>query len=168
MIEEGALHAPEENGDGWIPLKEAARRLGISLTTARRWIKDGKLPAELRPGAYGDQYMVPERAVDTAQQIHDVVKVDRQADLVAFAQALEGYLSRRDAALVGALESDREAVTTELARVRAELEATRQQVAAATLERDRRAEERDRRLLEAIRALQAERRRGFWGRLVNR
>lgn len=160
---------PSEPGMGdWIPLKEAASRLGVSLTTARRWVKDGKLAAELRPGAYGDQYMVPLRAVDTAQEIHDVVKVDRQADLVAFAQALEGYLSRRDAALVGALESDREAVSTELGRIRAELEATRQQIAAATIERDRRAEERDRRLLETIRSIQEERRRGFWGRLVSR
>ena len=38
--------------DEWFTLERAARHLGVSSRTLRRWIKSGKLDAELQPGGY--------------------------------------------------------------------------------------------------------------------
>ena len=50
--------------DDHIDIHAASQRLGISTRTARRWIKDGTLPAELRPGRYGPTYWLPVAAID--------------------------------------------------------------------------------------------------------
>ncbi|RDV80419.1 helix-turn-helix domain-containing protein [Ammonifex thiophilus] len=42
-----------------LSLKEAAEVLGISLSTARRWVKTGRLNATLREGPYGPEYVIP-------------------------------------------------------------------------------------------------------------
>jgi excisionase family DNA binding protein len=52
--------------DLWLTLKDAATRLGISPRTARRWVKEGRLQAELRPGPYGETYYVAAVALDQA------------------------------------------------------------------------------------------------------
>jgi excisionase family DNA binding protein len=38
--------------DEWFSLDKAAKHLGVSTRTLRRWIHAGKLQAELRPGPY--------------------------------------------------------------------------------------------------------------------
>lgn len=43
-----------------LPLREAARRAGLSLPTLRRRIRSGRLRAVLRRGPFGDQWEVPE------------------------------------------------------------------------------------------------------------
>ncbi|MDQ2741006.1 MAG: helix-turn-helix domain-containing protein [Chloroflexota bacterium] len=53
----------------WLTLPEAARQLGVSARTVRRWIHDGKLHAELRPGPYGQQYLVPLQALPAARML---------------------------------------------------------------------------------------------------
>lgn len=89
----------------WLTLPDAAQQLGISPRTIRRWIKEGKVRAELRPGPYGQQYYVPATQIHTAQELTDVVRVDRQVDLADLARAMDGYLSERESALVTALEA---------------------------------------------------------------
>src|SRR5438094_939316 len=42
----------------WLSLSEAAERLGVSIHTARRWARDGKLRAEQHKGAHGTEYRV--------------------------------------------------------------------------------------------------------------
>ena len=49
--------------DDHIDIHDAARRLGISVRTARRWIKAGALPAQLRGGRHGLTYAIPLAAV---------------------------------------------------------------------------------------------------------
>jgi MerR family copper efflux transcriptional regulator len=41
-----------------LSIKEAASVIGVSPKTVRRFIKDGKVPAELRAGKYGKEYRI--------------------------------------------------------------------------------------------------------------
>ncbi len=51
-----------------LSLKEAAEALGISLTTARRWVKTGRLRATIREGPYGPEYVVTQEEVARARR----------------------------------------------------------------------------------------------------
>jgi excisionase family DNA binding protein len=117
-----------------LSVSEAAQRLGVAEKTVRRWIKAGKLPARLVEGPYGPTYRVPAEAIQTAQQIVDVVRVERPTDpqtlALAIVQGLSTALEKREAAEQKALEDLQKA-----------LEAQQQQTAAA-LERLAREQER--------------------------
>ncbi len=47
----------------WLTLNDAASHFGVSAYTIRRWIREGRLPAEKRPSRYGDQFFVPSSAL---------------------------------------------------------------------------------------------------------
>ncbi len=115
----------------WLTLPDAAQQLGISPRTIRRWIKEGKVRAELRPGPYGQQYYVPATQIHTAQEVHDVVRVDRQIELADLARALDGYLSERESALVAALETLHVTVSQAAQRQEERETALRQEFSAA-------------------------------------
>lgn len=89
----------------WVPFSEAAKQLGLSETTLRRRIKDGSIRAEKRQGPYGQQWFVDPTAIQTAQDIHDVVRVDRSYDLTALASVVSEYLARRDTEVVQRLNT---------------------------------------------------------------
>src|SRR5438067_5462948 len=63
-----------------LTIKEAADQLGVSEKTVRRWIKSGKLHAELVDTEFHRQYCVSTQDVQTANQVLDVVKVERPTD----------------------------------------------------------------------------------------
>ena len=75
-----------------VSVAEAAQRLGVHEKTLRRWIRTGRIPADLVDGPYGPQYHVPVSALSSAQQVLDVVKVERPTDprtlALAVAQAV--------------------------------------------------------------------------------
>jgi hypothetical protein len=50
--------------NGWMTLAAAAERLGVSPWEARRWVRDGRLHAELRRGPDGSHYYVPTPQLD--------------------------------------------------------------------------------------------------------
>lgn len=52
----------------WFTLPDAAKQLGVSPRTARRWVKEGRLRAELRPGPYGQTYFVSADALTLATE----------------------------------------------------------------------------------------------------
>lgn len=52
-----------ESGGGYT-LREAGDRLGLSPRQVRRYVTDGRLPASLRPGPHGTEYVIPESALD--------------------------------------------------------------------------------------------------------
>ena len=104
--------------EGYLTIKEAARRLGISERTVRRRIKDGSLPAELKQGDYGQQYFIPADVIETAQVITDVVEVKKVHDGQALSMAIVRAMEERDKALEGELIAMRE----ELAATREALE----------------------------------------------
>ena len=89
----------------WLTLERAAKHLGVSVRTLRRWIHAGKLQAELRPGPYGQQYLVPRTQLDAIQVVRDVERAERQAERDALPRVLDEYLSRRDDALAQALDA---------------------------------------------------------------
>ena len=115
----------------WLTLPEAAAQLGISPRTVRRWIKEGKLRAELRSGPYGQQYYVSAEQVTTAQELHDVVRVERPVELAELARALDGYLGEREGALIAALEALHAEVRQAAQRQEARERALSQEFAAA-------------------------------------
>lgn len=132
---------------GYLTIKEAAERLGVSDRTVRRRIKDGSLPAKLKMGQYGQQYFIPVNAIDTAQTITDVVEVKRVHD----AQALS-------LAIVQALEEQNKAFTDELEAMKKEVAASRQEITALREE----LKQRDEKLLELVKA----EKQPWWKRLL--
>ncbi len=60
-------------------LREAADRTSRSITTLRRYIRNGKLDAELRDGRYGPEYFVSEDGL-VAAGLHSPVTDDENAD----------------------------------------------------------------------------------------
>ncbi len=113
------------SGD-WLTLPEAAARLGISVSTARRWIRESKLQATKQPGPYGLEYRIPLSEVTTAQEVKEVVQVQHPVELAHVAAVLERHLTERD----GALRSELQSLRTELLdALRTEVrEGVRQQV----------------------------------------
>mgnify|MGYP001172747165 CR=1 FL=1 len=63
-------HAPgstDFDGSEWLTLPAVARHFGVSTHTIRRWIHDGRLPAEKRVGRFGEQFFVPSAALERAR-----------------------------------------------------------------------------------------------------
>ncbi|MGO0123595.1 helix-turn-helix domain-containing protein [Desulfothermobacter acidiphilus] len=144
------------DSDQGLPLKEAAQAFGVSEKTLRRWIRAGRIPARLVDGPYGQEYRIPKEVVNTAQQVVEVVKVERPADPGQLAMAVSSALSR-------VLEERNRRFAEELTEIRQQL--------AELLEMQRKAaereEERIRRLEEVLSELRSRKRRPwwkFWGR----
>lgn len=89
----------------WLSLEQASRHLGVSVRTLRRWIHSGKLSAELRPGPYGKQYLVPLQGLDSVEIVRDVERAERQEEREAIPKVVESYLERRESALASTMES---------------------------------------------------------------
>lgn len=168
-----------------LTVKESAAALGVSEKTIRRRIQSGEIPAELIPGPYGDQYAIPEEAINTAQHVLEVVQVERPTDprtlALAIGQAVEDVVSRRTAAL----ESEIKALREQLSEVVAALDSpgvdqsilqtakenavqaklTAFEAVEAIREEKITAAARERRLLEALERLREERRPRPWWRI---
>ena len=61
MVVQEPLELPRS---GWLPLSVAAERLNVTAWEARRWVREGRLHAELRRGPTGSHYYVPAPQVD--------------------------------------------------------------------------------------------------------
>ncbi len=93
-------------------ISEAADLLGLSTKTIRRRIKQGEIPATLEAGPYGDQYIIPAAAIDTAQEIIDVVQVHRPTDATTLALIITQALDERDKGLQDEIAQLRQQVET--------------------------------------------------------
>ena len=82
-----------------LTIVEAARKLGVSSRTVRRFIKSGKIQAELVPGTFGEQYRIsylpPElhqskpmdnTPVHTPIQVLDIIRELQEKNLALAAQ----------------------------------------------------------------------------------
>ena len=86
-----------------ITIAQAAKRLGVSSRTVRRFIKSGKIRAQLVPGIYGDEYRISELPpqlgkqgpldnnhgqtyVHTPEQLIDIVRELQEKNLALAAQ----------------------------------------------------------------------------------
>lgn len=80
-------------------LREAAERTSRSITTLRRYIRSGKLQAELRDGRYGPEYFVGEEelmaaGLDASAYVDDR-DVDGQGDSRALARIVQDSVPLR-------------------------------------------------------------------------
>ena len=86
------------SGQGFT-ISEAARELGVSSRTVRRFIKSGKLGAKLVPGTFGEEYRIltlpPElyktkpvdiTLVQTPGQVMDIIRELQEKNLALAAQ----------------------------------------------------------------------------------
>lgn len=144
-----------------LTLKEAAQHFGVSVQTIRRWIKDGKLQAELRESPYGQQYYIPAYQIKTVAEIQDVVRVDHTADIASLTNVVERFMSEREQALLQALESVQNEIKESIQRseqrekeMMKEIAATREENKNLHNELKERLEQRDKALMETLRALQ--------------
>ncbi len=85
--------------DRYLSIAEAAERLGKSTRTVRRWIQQGKLKAELQPGPYGEEYRIPAEVITTAQEVTEVVKIEKPASSQDLALAIAKTIEQRDKGL---------------------------------------------------------------------
>lgn len=126
-------------------IAEAAELLGLSRKTVRRRIHRGELPAAMEEGPYGPEYRIPAEAINTAQQIIDVVKVER-TDPRTLALAIVQALDERDQGL-----------QEEIAQLRRQVEELTEAL-----------EDRDQQLVEQLRGVLDEKQKSkssWWQRL---
>jgi MerR family copper efflux transcriptional regulator len=82
-----------------LTIAQAARSLGVSARTVRRYIKSGKIDAELVPGPFGYEYRILELPVDlhkkepldntayqTPVQVIDIIRELQEKNLALAAQ----------------------------------------------------------------------------------
>jgi excisionase family DNA binding protein len=139
----------------WLTLSEAAERLGISVQTARRWARDGKLPAEQQPGARGTEFRVRADALPTlpAAPLPSADAVELAASLASLRTELRAATSEQ-AAREATLRTELEKTRTELGAALEALRQTRETVA----DLHRQLEDRDKQLEAKTRALVSARR----------
>lgn len=130
----------------WVSLAEAAAELEVAPRTVRRWIHCQKLPAELRPGSHGPQYVLPVESVRRLRNSRAALQPAPRWTIDDVVAVLAPYLDARDRAL---LEQQR-ALLDELRCAREQLE----QLCADLWQADR--------VLQQIGADLAERQRAMW------
>jgi len=82
-----------------LTIAQAAKELGVSTRTVRRFIKSGKIDAELVPGPFGQEYRILELPVDlhkkkpldntayqTPVQVIDIIRELQEKNLALAAQ----------------------------------------------------------------------------------
>lgn len=87
-----------------LSLHAAAQQLGVSDKTLRRWIRAGKIPAQQEKGPYGVAWRIPHTAIQTAQQVIDVVPVDRAIDPRTLGMVIAQAVAQETRPLVATIE----------------------------------------------------------------
>lgn len=94
----------------WLRIDAVAHRLGVSPRVARRWIREGKVHAELRLAQGGLEYHLPEGQIETAVELRDALHDPEHGTTPG--EALDGYLTSHDGNVVRLLEDLRERLAT--------------------------------------------------------
>lgn len=127
----------------FLSIEKFSEQLGVSPATVRRRIKKGELKAVKRPGPYGEQYFIPTSEVTAAQEITDVVPVDKRLTV----QELAHFINL-------AIRKENEDLHQEIKELRQELVNFRQAQ-----------EARDIQVVAQIRAIVGEKKKPWWSRL---
>ena len=169
-------------------IKEAARRLNISESTARRWIKTGRLQADLVDGAYGPQYEISEESIQRAKDFQNVPIVINNSmvtmediEKAIFKALNRGLVMQMDRIDKGysnisdTIKRVEQSIHQEVEGLKIELEQTKKELEEERENQRRLLLERDKKLMEAIRDIQqrqkeeAERnKRPFWTKIFRR
>ena len=140
------VHYSMEKGDKGMDIKEAARMLDVSETTVRRWIKSGRLEAELQEGPYGPQYFITSESIEKAKNYEPatiVIQNTNQATPQDLQRAI-GMVIRESVAME--MERVEQGILQEIDSLKTELEETKKALAIGL-------EERDKKLVEAMRSI---------------
>ena len=70
-------------------IAQAAQALGVSKDTIRRRIRKGEIPAEKKPGPYGDMYYIKEQGLAQAAEIIEVVAASRPVEVQEIKQLFD-------------------------------------------------------------------------------
>ena len=111
---QGEVLSTSDAAGDTVSVAEAAQTLNVHEKTLRRWIRTGRIPATKVDGPYGPQYQVPVRALGSAQQVLDVVKLERPTDPRALALAVAEAVHREHETLRSQLQADLAQLRTEL------------------------------------------------------
>lgn len=128
-------------------INEAADILKVSVTTIRRWIRSGRLKAELEDGPYGPQYEITPEALEKAKAYQPktiIIQNTNQATQLELQTAVERAIGDSIAKEMAKAE---QGIKQELDSLKSELEAVKAELAAGI-------DARDQRLMEGIRAIQ--------------
>lgn len=115
-----------------VSVADAAQRLGVSEKTVRRWIKAGKLPAAQEAGPYGMAWRIPETAIQTAQQVVEVLTVERPVDPRVLGQVVAQAVAQE----TRALDETVAALTRQVAALEQTIERLAARQAQAGVDRD--------------------------------
>lgn len=140
------LHYRMGRDDKGMDIKEAATMLDVSETTIRRWIKSGRLEAELQEGPYGPQYFITPEDLEKAKNYEPasiVIQNTSQASQLDLQMAIQGAISE---ALTKEMAKVEEGIQKEIDSLKSELEDTRKALAIGL-------EERDKKLIEVMRSI---------------
>jgi excisionase family DNA binding protein len=83
-------------------LREAAKTLGVSMVTIRRYIKSGKLKARLVPSKFGDSYIIDDLPIitkplsdDTQSTLPLINRIEQLSQEVGYWKAKAEMLQER-------------------------------------------------------------------------
>ena len=84
-------------------LREAAKALGVSIVTIRRYIKSGKLKARLLPTKFGESYVIEDLPLpsskplsDDTQQVQPLInRIEQLSQEVGYWKAKAEFLQER-------------------------------------------------------------------------
>jgi excisionase family DNA binding protein len=152
-----------------LALHEAAKMMGVSVDTVRRRIKKGEINAVKMQGPFGEQWFIPSGEIQTAQEIIDVIPVQRQLDMQQLASVLELLIEKRTEPLLKEIENlknEVQSMSEQLSKFydqNRELEAKlSRSIQEGTRENYRLSVERERILLANIRDVIQENKKPWW------
>lgn len=144
-----------------LTLREAATTLHISMNTARRWIKSGKLNAKLRDGIYGSEYIIEESELIRIQEesIQRATLIQTAPSIPNIEVPATWLLTELQERITNAI---RDQVEIELASVREENAQLKNYI-------ENRLEKRDQNLVEAMHTIfeaRSEQTKPWWKRIL--
>lgn len=131
----------------YLSIEQAAAQFGVSPATIRRRIKKGDLQAVKKMGPYGEQYYIPSSEVTTAQEITEVVPVEKKLNV----QELAGFISM-------AIQKENEELHREIRELRQELTDLKKY-------QEERGQQRDQEIMTQIRNIMNEKKEPWFVRL---
>ncbi len=107
-------------------LKEAAERLNIAESTARRWVKSGRLAGVMSMGAYGPEYTITDDALDRARASTKTPVIIRSEEQTVTVEQMQGLVEKAMQKSMGAIvratvEDASQPLADEIASLRAEM-----------------------------------------------
>lgn len=172
----------DDNGEQWCNIKEATKITGKSDATLRRLVKSGTIEYKMVPSPYGEMYMLKQRDVeliaeaemmkmmkrdsskrDLTIEIRKILEVYESTALIPIREELNG-LNEAQAELQGKIEEEGKKTEDQLASITAQNE----ELLGKIKELTGLVEEQQTKITEQQEYIDAQKSKGFWGRLFGK